>query len=64
MLEQGQDGGCLYPAAYASRSLNRHEKNYGITELGGGSWLGLDEVCCCLFFSPPAVLTPDSPPPA
>ena len=28
-----QDGGCLHPVTYASRWLNRHEKNYGITEL-------------------------------
>ena len=33
VLEQEQDDGCLHPVAYASRSLNRHEKNYGITEL-------------------------------
>ena len=32
MLEQEQDGK-LHPVAYASRSLTKSEKNYGVTEL-------------------------------
>ena len=33
VLEQEQGDGCLHPVAYTSRSLTRHEKNYGITKL-------------------------------
>ena len=33
VLEQKQDDGELHPIAYASRSINRHEKRYGVTEL-------------------------------
>ena len=33
MLAQKQTNGTVRPVAYASRSLQAHEKNYGITEL-------------------------------
>ena len=33
VLEQEQEDGKLHPVAYASRSLSKSEKNYGITEL-------------------------------
>ena len=33
VLEQEQDDGMLHPVAYASRSLSKVERNYGITEL-------------------------------
>ena len=33
VLSQKQDDGHVHPIAYASRSLNAHEKNYGISEL-------------------------------
>ena len=33
ILSQPQDDGTIHPVAYASRSLNQHEKNYGISEL-------------------------------
>ncbi len=33
VLEQEQDDGRLHPVAYASRSLSKAEKNYGITDL-------------------------------
>ena len=33
VLEQEQGDGRLHPVAYASRSLNKHEQNYGITDL-------------------------------
>ena len=33
VLEQEQDDGLLHPVAYASRTTNRHEKRYGVTEL-------------------------------
>ena len=35
VLVQRQDDGSVRPVAYASRSLQHHEKNYGITELEG-----------------------------
>ena len=35
VLAQKQDDGSVHPVAYASRSLQSHEKNYGITELEG-----------------------------
>ena len=35
MLAQKQDDGLVRPLAYASRSFQPHEKNYGITELEG-----------------------------
>ena len=35
VLAQRQDDGTVKPVAYASRSLQQHEKNYGITELEG-----------------------------
>ena len=35
VLAQHQDDGLVKPVAYASRSLQSHEKNYGITELEG-----------------------------
>ena len=35
VLAQKQDDGLVRPLAYASRSLQPHEKNYGITELEG-----------------------------
>ena len=33
VLSQKQDDGLIHPIAYASRALNRHEKNYCISEL-------------------------------
>ena len=33
VLSQAQDNGMVPPIAYASRSLDKHEKNYGISEL-------------------------------
>ena len=33
VLSQQQDDGLVHPIAYASRSLNSHEKNYCISEL-------------------------------
>ena len=33
VLSQSQDDGKLHPIAYASRSLDQHEKNYAVTEL-------------------------------
>ena len=33
VLAQKQADGCVHPVAYASRSLNPHEKNYAISEL-------------------------------
>ena len=35
VLAQRQEDGSVKPIAYASRSLQKHEKNYGITELEG-----------------------------
>ena len=35
VLAQEQPDGRVHPIAYASRSLQKHEKNYGITELEG-----------------------------
>ena len=35
VLAQKQDDNTIRPIAYASRSLQVHEKNYGITELEG-----------------------------
>ena len=35
VLAQRQDDGLVKPVAYTSRSLQTHEKNYGITELEG-----------------------------
>ena len=33
MLAQEQDGPSIHPLAYASRSLLKHEQNYGMTEM-------------------------------
>ena len=33
VLAQEQDGPSIHPLAYASRSLLKHEQNYGMTEL-------------------------------
>ena len=33
MLEQVQEDGRSHPVAYASRSLTKAERNYGVTEL-------------------------------
>ena len=33
ILSQAQDDGTVHPVAYASRSVDKHEKNYGISEL-------------------------------
>ena len=33
VLSQMQDDGTIHPIAYASRSVDKHEKNYGISEL-------------------------------
>ena len=33
VLSQMQDDGTVHPIAYASRSVDKHEKNYGISEL-------------------------------
>ena len=33
VLEQEQEDGQLHPVAYASRSINKHKKQYGVTEL-------------------------------
>ena len=33
VFSQQQDDGKVHPIAYASRSLDQHEKNYGVTEL-------------------------------
>ena len=35
VLAQKQDDGAIKPIAYASRSLQEHEKRYGVTELEG-----------------------------
>ena len=35
MLTQPQGDGAIRPIAYASRSLQEHEKCYGVTELEG-----------------------------
>ena len=35
VLAQKQDDGSVHPIAYASRSLQSHERNYGITEFEG-----------------------------
>lgn len=35
VLAQQQPDGTIHPIAYASRSLQKHERNYGITELEG-----------------------------
>ena len=35
VLAQRQEDGSIHPIAYASRSLQPHERNYGITELEG-----------------------------
>ena len=35
VLAQKQPGGTVHPIAYASRSLQKHESNYGITQLEG-----------------------------
>ena len=35
VLAQTQEDGAVRPIAYASRSLQPHEKNYGVTELEG-----------------------------
>lgn len=35
VLAQEQTDGTIHPIAYASRSLQKHEQNYGITELEG-----------------------------
>ena len=35
VLAQRQDDGSVKPIAYASRSLQKHERNYGVTELEG-----------------------------
>ena len=32
-FEPKQEDGMLYPVAYASRTLTKHERKYGITEL-------------------------------
>lgn len=33
VLSQLQDDGMIHPVAYASRAVNKHERNYGISEL-------------------------------
>ena len=33
ILEQEQEEGQLHPVAYASRSINKHEKQCGVTDL-------------------------------
>ena len=33
VLFQQQEDGSVHPIAYASRSLDQHERNYGVTEL-------------------------------
>ena len=33
VLSQQQEDGSVHPIAYASRSLDQHEQNYGVTEL-------------------------------
>ena len=33
ILSQEQEDGTIHPVAYASRSLDKHERNYGISEL-------------------------------
>ncbi len=33
VLSQEQDDGTIHPVAYASRSVDKHERNYGISEL-------------------------------
>ena len=35
VLAQEQEDGTTRPIAYASRSLQAHERNYGVTELEG-----------------------------
>ena len=33
ILSQVQEDGAIHPIAYASHSLDKHERNYGISEL-------------------------------
>ena len=42
VLEQEQEDGQLHPVAYASRTLSKHERRYGITYLEalGVMWAG------------------------
>ena len=53
ILSQKQDDGEIHPIAYASRSLDTHEKNYGISEL---ETLGL--VWAVRYFRPYILGTP------
>lgn len=61
-LEQKQDDGHLHPVAYASRSLNKHEKNYGITDMEalGVVWAS-KHFCAYLFGHHCVVYTDNSP---
>ena len=62
VLEQEQDDGRLHPVAYASRSLNKHEKNYGITDMEalGVVWAS-KHFWAYLFGHPCVVYTDHSP---
>ena len=62
VLEQEQDDGRLHPVAYASRSLNKHEKNYGITDMEalGVVWAS-KHFRAYLFGHPCVVYTDHSP---
>ena len=61
MLAQKQEDGTIWPVAYASRTLQPHERNYGATELEalGVAWavknfniicMGITATCGCSFF--------------
>ena len=54
ILFQRQEDGKIHPIAFASRSLNVHEKNYGITELETLGLVWAARLCCvhgpcCLY---------------
>lgn len=52
ILSQVQEDGTVHPIAYASRSVNKHEKNYGVSELETRTGLG------CPVLSPISPRTP------
>lgn len=65
ILSQMQEDGTIHPIAYASRSVNKHEKNYGISGSRRSDWCGLfgtsariswDTRAPCIPIAPPASL--------
>ena len=62
VLEQEKEDGRMHPVAYASRSLNRHEQNYGITDMEalGVVWAA-KHFRAYLFGHPCVVYTDHSP---